>query len=208
MLSKNFNFFLVLVLILICKGEVNGQTKSNSDFIEVPSYPEIGKPMQFFALDSVEYFKTRSLTLNDLKGKWTMLDFWGEYCGGCISSFPEISSIQQRFKDTINYVLVGLYYKDHPLSIRKFYEKLRSKFNLSLPISFDNSLFDEVNINGMPVIIVIDPIGIVRAITPTIKVNDIELFLRGKRTYIKPCYFEARVHDQNAKQDYIGRIGE
>src|SRR5690348_15330218 len=40
------------------------------------------------------------------KNKLLILDFWATTCGGCISEMPYIKSLQQRFKDSVTFLLV------------------------------------------------------------------------------------------------------
>jgi hypothetical protein len=61
--------------------------------------------------------------------------------------------------------MVGLNDKKYNRGIEQLYEGLRKKQNLELTVAYDSVLVDKWNINAMPYIIIIDPDGIVRAIT-------------------------------------------
>ena len=39
----------------------------------------------------------REFSLNDLKGKYVLLDFWGTWCGPCRKEFPLLISLNQKY---------------------------------------------------------------------------------------------------------------
>lgn len=125
--------------------------------------PEIGKPMPDFTLD-VHYFKTKSVSLKDFKGKWLFLDFWFEGCGACIQSFPSVNSHYKEFKNDLTWLMVGLNSSKFK-GTQTLYEKLRVKRNLEMPVAYDSVLVTKWNIHSFPHIIIIDPTGIVHSIT-------------------------------------------
>lgn len=43
------------------------------------------------------------------KGKVYVLDFWATWCGGCITSFPHISAVADKYKDKIRFISVDSY---------------------------------------------------------------------------------------------------
>ena len=125
--------------------------------------PEIGKPMPDFTLD-VHYFKTKSVSMKDFKGKWLFLDFWFEVCGACIQSFPSVNTHYKEFKDDLTWLMVGL--NSHRYKgTQALYEKLRVKKNLEMPVAYDSVLVNKWNVHSYPHIIIVDPAGIVHSIT-------------------------------------------
>ncbi|SIO53635.1 Alkyl hydroperoxide reductase subunit AhpC (peroxiredoxin) [Chitinophaga niabensis] len=145
--------------------------QDNNSLSEKMEMPEVGKPMPDFTLDSIENFKTNKVSLQDLKGQWLILDFWFLGCPSCISSFPKMNEIQNKLSDKLQIVLLAAVNDDkgewHRSETTKiFYRKLRNKQDLSsLPIIYDFKLYKDWSIMAMPHLIIIDPDGIVRAIT-------------------------------------------
>lgn len=43
------------------------------------------------------------------RGKVYVMDFWATWCGGCVVSFPHISSIAEKYKDRVRFVSVDSY---------------------------------------------------------------------------------------------------
>lgn len=48
----------------------------------------------------------KTVSLSDYRGKLIILDFWNKWCHACLTSFPEMEKLQQRFGDTIKIFLV------------------------------------------------------------------------------------------------------
>ena len=47
-----------------------------------------------------------AMTLEDLKSKIVVLDFWATWCGPCIRSIPKNNKLAERFKDDV--VIIGV----------------------------------------------------------------------------------------------------
>lgn len=152
-----------------------------------PSYPQIGKIIPNFLMDSVDHYSQENISPQDIKGKWTVLDFWGEYCGGCVASFPALKVMQTNLKDSVQFILCAVTYKD-PRTAKAMYEKINGKLKLDLPISYDQNTVKDWQISGLPTIIVIDPNNTVRAITTHITENDIRTFIQGGEPALERNY--------------------
>lgn len=145
-------------------------------------YPEIGEPCPSFILKDVQHYTKSQVALEDFRGKWLILDFWGEYCAACIRAFPKVDSLQKDFSKDIQFLLIGVPMKGrdrNPKSIEKLYELHRKKLNLQIPIVFDDKLVNQFGANTFPHIVVIDPTGIVRYITSYLSRENIEDMIQG-----------------------------
>lgn len=127
--------------------------------------PMVGKPMPDFSLSDVTHYSDRNLSLSDFKGKWLFLDFWFVGCTSCVKSFSKINLLQRKFKTQIQYVLVGKNDKRYNKGIKELFEKLRVKQGLDIISAYDTVLVNRWGIVSMPHIYIVDPNGIVRAIT-------------------------------------------
>ena len=73
-----------------------------------------------------------ALTLDGLKGKVVLLDFWGQWCGPCVAKLPRTEELHQQFKDR-GLVVVGVH------SVRdsdKLAEFLKEK-KVTFPVMID-----------------------------------------------------------------------
>jgi len=154
-------------------------------------YPELGKPCPTFVLRNIRYYSRHHARLEDFRGKWLVLDFWNKYCGACIASFPKVSKLQRAFGRQVQFMLVGI--QDPENQIESMYAKYQMKENLIMPCAFDSLLARRFDIYTAPYIIVIDPAGIVQAITYSLSAEDIEGFLSGRPPRLAKAY---RMHEE------------
>lgn len=63
-------------------------------------YPqaELGKPCVDGDMFDVKGKKYR---LKDFRGKYILIDFWANYCGACIASFPQLKKLQEKYADRL-----------------------------------------------------------------------------------------------------------
>lgn len=146
-----------------------------------PQYPEIGKPCPDFVLNGIQYYKKTTVSLSDFKGQWLILDFWNQFCSGCIHSMPHNNELQQQFKGRLQFMLVA--WIDRPGSFRPtqlLYERIRKIKKLELPVVYDSTLANTWDLGYLPYMVVIDPAGIVRAIALGLTAENLEDIMSGK----------------------------
>ena len=62
-----------------------------------------------FAPDfSVTTSEGEYISLDDLKGKVVLLDFWGTWCPPCVASLPALRNLNKKFAKTEKFVLLGI----------------------------------------------------------------------------------------------------
>lgn len=163
-------------------------TQAFSLHIDSIDYPVIGKPCPDFTLSDVQYYDKPTITNEDLKGKWYMLDFWGEYCTACIKSFPKLNEIQKEFSEDFQIILIGVPSKDRINSIEQLYEKHQEKLGLEIPIVYENKLAQRFQVYAYPHQVIVDPQGIVRYITTGVNKEDIQKVINGENPILKRVY--------------------
>ena len=52
-------------------------------------------------------YKATTARLSDFKEKLVILDFWASWCTTCVKGFPHSDSLQKRFEDDLQIVLVN-----------------------------------------------------------------------------------------------------
>lgn len=165
---------------------------------KVVDYPVIGQPSPDFTLFNVHNFISKKVNLTDFRGKWLVLDFWTKTCSICISSFPKVNKMRQEFKDQIEFILVGNNGGKHNHGIEHMFNNIKQLQGLDLPFAFDSLLFERFAIRSTPHIVVIDPKGVVRAISGSAGLNSVDL-----KTLITSEYAALDEKDNTSLRDSV-----
>ncbi len=74
------------------------QTKAHKKFFKGDAVPDL----EFRGIGP----KGRTLRLSDLKGKLVILDFWGTWCGACLSRIPEMEKLQRQYGNRLAIIMI------------------------------------------------------------------------------------------------------
>lgn len=101
----------------------------------------------------------KTFTLESLKGRVVLLDFWATWCGPCHQALPELKAIQKRFaKEAFEIVSISV---DRD---RRALEAFVKKNEMTWPQLFDEGsrvAHGAFGINDFPSYVLLDPEGIV-----------------------------------------------
>ena len=100
------------------------------------------------------------VTLEDLKGKVVLLDFWATWCPPCVASMPEMRNLYNRYSKDPSFVLIGISSDFDEAAWRKFTNK-----NNMLWLQYrdrDRRIMEAFNIRAFPTYVIIDHEGILR----------------------------------------------
>jgi thiol-disulfide isomerase/thioredoxin len=178
---KTFATTSIFLLTFTLTSSISNAQTSNH------SRPRAGQPFKNYTLDSVYNYPHQTLSDNDFKNKWIILEFWSESCSGCIGNLPKVNAIQKKFQKDVQFILVTQTYKDPNTAISLF-KNLQNKIGLTMPVSFDQNFVNAVAPDGLPTTIIINPKRVVEAITHYISEVDINGFLSGKKPQLEPAY--------------------
>jgi thiol-disulfide isomerase/thioredoxin len=143
-----------------------------------------------FAPDfSIVTMDEQTLTLEDLKGRVVLLDFWATWCGPCVAATPGLVRLQKKYKDE-PFTIVGVSLDNDINEWRSYVESN----NMVWPQYHDRrrTLTRLFRIEPIPTYVLLDHDGIVRGTrsgwSPTV-----DLWLDGQvKKYLKAMRSETR----------------
>lgn len=100
------------------------------------------------------------ISLDDLKGKVVLLDFWGTWCPPCVESVPELRNLNKKYSKEPAFMLIGISSDGDEETWRDFTEKNRMVWPQYR--DKDRKILNAFRIRSYPTYIIIDHEGIVR----------------------------------------------
>lgn len=111
-----------------------------------------------FPLPTLTTLDNKKISINSLKGKPTLINFWFTTCKPCIEEMPVLSGIKTLLKDSVNFIAITY----EPTEKTKAFFK-KHKFNFK-QIANAKKFTESMNMNSFPVNIFLDKNGVVRKI--------------------------------------------
>jgi len=100
------------------------------------------------------------LSLDSLKGRVVVLDFWATWCGPCVAAIPHIQRISDKFKDEpVTIIGMNRDGMGADSKVKKFLEK--KKITLRQFMDVDGKIARSYNVSGIPSLFLIDKEGII-----------------------------------------------
>ena len=100
------------------------------------------------------------ISLDDLRGKVVVLDFWGTWCPPCVDSVPELRGLHKRYSKEPSFMLIGISSDSDEGAWRDFISK--NKMIWPQYWDRDRRIQRAFGVRAFPTYIVIDHEGIVR----------------------------------------------
>lgn len=102
----------------------------------------------------------QTIRLEDFRGKYVLLDFWGSWCGPCHEEAPHMKKAYERFNDQVEFV--GIAVDNNRQSVKDFIQKYDISWpQIQVPRNHPvpAKLVSKYNINGYPTLFLIGPEG-------------------------------------------------
>lgn len=121
------------------------------------------KPAPAFSLKNL---KGESVSLESLKGKVVVIDFWATWCGPCKASFPGMQDAQNKYKDNPNVVFLFVDTWERVPTEQKtkiagdFINSKQYPFNVLMDM--DDAVVGAYGVSGIPTKFIVDKSGLIR----------------------------------------------
>lgn len=159
-------FIIAICVLTVLTGTVRAQSVN----INSTTHPLIDQLCPEFSFDTLFNYKKDKLALAELKGKFVIVDFWGTFCLPCITDFPKWESLQKRFGDTLQFLLVTT---DGYVKTKQFYEtRKKAGKSMMLPCGINTNMVRYFNVREVSTFVWIDDKGYIKAITDYTKLTE------------------------------------
>jgi len=127
---------------------------------EIPS-PLLGRPAAPFALTT---FDKAPLTLQDLRGKVVLINFWASWCPPCRDEMPVLVEAYRAHKDS-GLIILAVNGRDQETSTRAV-RRFVAEFQMSFPVLLDEhgDVRKRYRLRGLPTSVFIGADGLVRGV--------------------------------------------
>lgn len=157
-----------LWLLLCFYSTSNGQSNAIKSF-------SVGDTVYHYTLQNFYKQPKKKLDLFELRGKLVILDFWNVNCKACIGSIPKMDSLQKKFGDKIQILLITY---NTSKQIDNLFSKIKIK-KPDLPIITDSVLYSKYFPHeGDPLHVWIKPDGVIEHMTAAYNSTE-ELFKKA-----------------------------
>ena len=108
--------------------------------------------------------KGETVSLESLKGKVVVLDFWATWCGPCVASFPGMQKAVNKYAtdDEVEFVFVDTWEsgKNKEKMVKEFLDKKGYDFNVLM--DNENTMVADYDVDGIPAKFILDQNGKIR----------------------------------------------
>lgn len=109
------------------------------------------------------------ITLEQLKGKPTMINLWFTTCAPCIDEMPILNKIKEKYENDFNFIAITFEKKE---SVEKFLKKHQFEFEHLIN---GKNLIDKLGVNAFPMNLFLDKNGVLKVVEQGIPYDKLEI---------------------------------
>jgi thiol-disulfide isomerase/thioredoxin len=134
-----------------------------SQTVNQRQYLDTGDHVPDLVVQNVSNWTKSSFRLSDFRGKLLILDFWDRTCVSCIKSFPKADSLQKKFGNKLQWILVT---RNSQQQVDDWFNRLKKNPIPKLVSVTSDTVFSNLFFyRSVPHLVIIDTNGKVAAIT-------------------------------------------
>ena len=109
----------------------------------------------------------KEVSLSQLLGKPTLINFWAIYCGPCIAEMPQLSQLKEKYKEKMNFISIT----ENSANDDHLVDFLKDK-NFNFAVLENGQLYkNELKLRALPRNLFLDKDGVLRYIQVNYPVN-------------------------------------
>jgi peroxiredoxin len=117
----------------------------------------IGKPAPRLVVKDVE---GNTLRLEDLRGRYVLIDFWATWCAPCVSELPRIQAAFARYRES-GFMVVGISLDETKAAVVDFTRTRKLPWRQIHNASCGGDLVEAFGVGAIPATFLLDPQGTV-----------------------------------------------
>ena len=169
--SLNVFYFSVIILFLFIVGCDNSTAQQKNKKLKKNNIQNVKKKNSILAPDfTLADLEGNTITLEQLKGKVVLLNFWGTWCGPCRKEIPDFIRLAKKYKDDGLEIIGVTLTSGPPENIKAFSDKWGINYKLLTDISGNETqtvtaLYGQATgkrITGIPTTFIIDREGYIQ----------------------------------------------
>ena len=138
---------IVLAMIaLLARGGVGERAEAANNLL--------GERVPLMVGDAVD---GRDYDIDDFRGEWVLVNFFGTWCPPCVAEHPELVELEQWGIENDRLSLVSVAFNDNPADVQRFFDDFGGEW----PVLDDANLSVAFEISNVPESFLIAPSGLV-----------------------------------------------